>query len=103
MTDERLKKSAGDNRQSRAVEDRTKTENRALSDDERVEMFRQQFFQSSLPDLPKIPGWHMCWPPSLSTQPTGWTNCCRGTTARIRRRSAWLPEHRRGAHRMDTI
>ena len=24
-------------------------------------MFRQQFFQSSLPDLPKIPGWHMCW------------------------------------------
>lgn len=61
MSDERLKKSAGDNRESRAVEDRPKTENRELSDDERVEMFRQQFFQSSLPDLPKIPGWHACW------------------------------------------
>ena len=61
MTDERVKKSAGDARESRAVEDRTKTESRELSDDERVEMFRQQFFQSSLPDLPMIPGWHMCW------------------------------------------
>lgn len=61
MSDERLKKSAGDNRASRAGEDRPATENRAISDDERVEMFRQQFFQSSLPDLPKIPGWHACW------------------------------------------
>ena len=60
-TDERLKKATGDSRESRAAEDRTKTENRELSDDERVEMFRQQFFQSSLPDLPKIPGWHACW------------------------------------------
>jgi hypothetical protein len=61
MTDERLKKSAGDNRESRAMVDRTKTQNRELSDDERIEMFRQQFFQSSLPDLPKLPGWHCCW------------------------------------------
>ena len=61
MTDERLKKSAGDNRTSRAMEDRATTENRIVTDDERVEMFRQQFFQSSLPDLPKIPGWHTCW------------------------------------------
>ena len=61
MTDERLKKSAGDNRTSRAMEDRAVTENRVVTDDERVEMFRQQFFQSSLPDLPKIPGWHTCW------------------------------------------
>lgn len=61
MSDERLKKSAGDNRTAREMVDRTKTENRELSDDERVEMFRQQFFQSSLPDLPKIPGWHTCW------------------------------------------
>ena len=61
MSDERLKKSAGDNREQRAVQDRTATENRELSDDERVEMFRQQFFQSSLPDLPKLPGWHPCW------------------------------------------
>lgn len=61
MSDERLKKSAGDNRESLAMQDRTVTENREISDDERVEMFRQQFFQSSLPDLPSIPGWHMCW------------------------------------------
>lgn len=61
MTDERLKKSAGENRENRAMQDRAVVENREISDDERVEMFRQQFFQSSLPDLPKIPGWHMCW------------------------------------------
>jgi hypothetical protein len=24
-------------------------------------MFRKRFFQSSLPDLPKIPGYHTCW------------------------------------------
>jgi hypothetical protein len=61
MTDERLKKSAGEGRESRAMQDRPVSENREISDDERVEMFRQQFFQSSLPDLPKIPGWHPCW------------------------------------------
>ena len=61
MTDERLKKSAGENRDSRVMKDRPVTENREVTEDERVEMFRQQFFQSSLPDLPKIPGWHMCW------------------------------------------
>lgn len=61
MSDERLRKSAGDNRESRALLDRNATENRVLSEDERVEMFRQQFFQSALPDLPKIPGWHTCW------------------------------------------
>jgi len=61
MTDERLKKSAGDNRGSRAMQDRVVSENREVTEDERVEMFRQQFFQSSLPDLPTIPGWHTCW------------------------------------------
>lgn len=59
--DERFRKSAGESRTTRAVVDRTATENRDLSDSERVEMFRQQFFQSSLPDLPKIHGWHCCW------------------------------------------
>jgi hypothetical protein len=59
MTDERLKKSAGEGRENRAMEDRAVTQNREVTEDERVEMFRQQFFQSSLPDLPKIPGWHM--------------------------------------------
>jgi len=61
MTDERLKKSVGAGRESRAMLDRTITQNREVTEDERVEMFRQQFFQSSLPDLPKLSGWHMCW------------------------------------------
>jgi len=62
MTDERLKKSAGaETRENRAMQDRTVTEARGISDDERVAMFRQQFFQSSLPDLPKLPGYHLCW------------------------------------------
>jgi hypothetical protein len=60
MTDERLKKSA-ENRASRAMKDRASTENRQISDEERVEMFRQQFFNDALPDLPSIPGYHMCW------------------------------------------
>lgn len=59
-TDDRLKKSA-DNRESREMTDRPVVEERALSDDARIEMFRQQFFQSALPDLPPIPGWHTCW------------------------------------------
>ena len=61
MTDERIKKTAGDSRTNRVLQDRAVTESRELSEDERVAMFRQQFFQSSLPDLPAIPGWHMCW------------------------------------------
>ena len=61
MTDERFKKVVGEDRENRAMKDRAVTENRVISDDDRVAMFRQQFFQSSLPDLPKIPGWHRCW------------------------------------------
>lgn len=48
-------------RENRAMLDRAVTENREISDDERVEMFRNTFHQSSLPDLPKIAGWHVCW------------------------------------------
>ena len=61
MNDDRLTKSAGTNRSNRAMQDRAVTENREVTEDERLQMFRQQFFQSSLPDLPKIPGWHTCW------------------------------------------
>lgn len=60
MSDERLKKSA-ENREPRAMQDRAVTESRELTEDDRVEMFRQNFFQSALPDLPKLPGWHTCW------------------------------------------
>ena len=60
MSDERLKKSA-ENREPRAMQDRAVTQSRELTEDDRVEMFRQNFFQSALPDLPKLPGWHTCW------------------------------------------
>lgn len=52
-------------RTDRAKTDRAVTENRVLSDDERLAMYRMQTFQAALPDLPKIPGWHLIW---LSTQ-----------------------------------
>lgn len=61
MSDERLKKIADPARQPRALQNREVTEDRQLSDDDRVEMFRQQFYQSALPDLPAIPGYHTCW------------------------------------------
>jgi hypothetical protein len=59
--DERLKKYADPARRSRAMEDRAVTESRELSDDDRVQMFRDAFYQSALPDLPPIPGYHVCW------------------------------------------
>lgn len=48
-------------RDERRTEDRPVTENRALSDDDRLEMFRNQLFNDALPDLPTIPGYHVCW------------------------------------------
>ena len=59
--DGRLKKSIDAAREGRAMRDRSATENRALSDDDRLEMFRAQFFNAALPDLPRIPGYHVCW------------------------------------------
>ncbi len=61
MSDPRLKKTASPARASRQMADRAVAQNREITEDERVEMFRQQFQQSALPDLPKIPGWHVCW------------------------------------------
>ena len=59
--DTRLNSESSGVRADRRMEDRNVTQDRELSDDERVEEFRQQFFQSALPDLPKIPGYHVCW------------------------------------------
>ncbi len=59
--DTRLNSDQSGVRTDRRMEDRDVTQNRELSDDERVAEFRQQFFQSALPDLPKIPGYHVCW------------------------------------------
>lgn len=45
----------------RAMSDRSVTEAAELSDDERVDLLRMSYFQSALPDLPQIPGFHVCW------------------------------------------
>ena len=52
-------------RDSRRAQDRTVTESRELTEDDRLEMFRNALFNDALPDLPEIPGYHMCW---LTTQ-----------------------------------
>lgn len=48
-------------RGDRATNDAASRGERELSDDERVELFNLQFAQAALPDLPPIPGWHVCW------------------------------------------
>lgn len=63
--DARLKKSADfdvvSRRDTRRSEAREVTENRDVSEDDRLEMFRNKLFNSALPDLPNIPGYHVCW------------------------------------------
>lgn len=56
----RKKRSQGTSRRSRAASDR-KAQNRELTDQERLEMYQMSFQQSVLPDLPEIPGYHVCW------------------------------------------
>jgi len=53
--------SSSESKRDRRMDDREITENRVLTDDERLDEFRQTMFQSALPDLPKIPGYHVCW------------------------------------------
>ena len=60
-SDTRLNSDQSGVRADRRMQDRNVTQDRALSDDERVEEFRQQYFQSALPDIPKIEGYHVCW------------------------------------------
>lgn len=45
----------------RARDERDVAEDRELSEDERLEMLRDSLVQSMLPDLPRIPGYHVCW------------------------------------------
>lgn len=62
--DERLSKTDFDlvgRRDNRRSQDRPVTENREVSEDDRLEMFRNQLFNDALPDLPNIPGYHVCW------------------------------------------
>jgi hypothetical protein len=57
--------SATKTRSSRGETDRDNTEDRELSDAERVEMLKRSLYQSSLPDIPRIAGHHVIW---LTTQ-----------------------------------
>lgn len=59
--DDRLKKEPSVDRRSRGMDDRQVTEDREISDDDRLEMFRAQLFNDALPDLPDLPGYHVCW------------------------------------------
>ena len=63
--DNRLKRAEGfdvvGRRETRGASDRRVTENREISEDDRLEMFRNQLFNDALPDLPEIPGYHLCW------------------------------------------
>lgn len=52
-------------REDRRSQNREVTESREISEDDRLEMFRSQLFNDALPDLPEVPGYHMCW---LTTQ-----------------------------------
>ncbi len=61
-TSTRRKKSPSKARQPRTASNRqSANEARVLSDEERLDEFRKSFFQSVLPDLPPIPGYHVCW------------------------------------------
>lgn len=61
VSDDRLKKELDVGRQDRATIDRQVAENREVSEDDRLEMFRAQLFNDALPDLPDMPGYHVCW------------------------------------------
>jgi hypothetical protein len=62
--DERLKKSAGDAvRGSRdgADVDRVSSDGTSLSAAERRRLLRQEWVQTILPQVPELPGYHLCW------------------------------------------
>jgi hypothetical protein len=61
MSDERLKRPTGAERDSRAVSDRRVTEDREKTDPVRLKKLLDSFSQAHLNDLPAIPGYHVMW------------------------------------------
>lgn len=63
--DARIKRDTNDDlvgsRDARRTEDRSVSENRELTEADRLEMFRMQLYNDALPDLPALPGYHVCW------------------------------------------
>lgn len=61
-TSARRKKTPSKSRKTRQASDRQPADvERVISDEERLDTFRKSFFQSVLPDLPPIKGYHVCW------------------------------------------
>lgn len=58
-------KVTGDHQYTRDDSDRIlgdrENQERDITDEERLEMFRLAMFQNQLPALPHMPGWHPCW------------------------------------------
>lgn len=57
----RLSRDPGERSSDRAMQDLAKAGDRELGDSVRLDAFRQSLFQAALPDIPPIPGWHVCW------------------------------------------
>ena len=69
--DARLKKDfdvVGRREDTRRSQERQVTESREMSEDDRLEMFRNQLFNDALPELPELPGFHMCWLTTTNTR-----------------------------------
>jgi hypothetical protein len=45
----------------RGFDERDVYEDREMTDEQRLALFQDSIFQSVLPDLPQIPGFHTCW------------------------------------------
>jgi hypothetical protein len=61
LADRSAHREPGDAERGMRDTDRVISESREITDDERLDMFRAQFFNEVLPDLPPIPGYHICW------------------------------------------
>ncbi len=67
-TSSRASKQTVNRRSSRAAQNRAVKGNRNQTDAIRTELFRQMHAQAALPNLPPIPGYHVCWLTSTNTK-----------------------------------
>jgi len=61
MANARQSKQTVNRRDSRLAQNRAVTETRNSTDADRLALFRMAHAQAALPDLPPIPGYHVCW------------------------------------------
>lgn len=64
-SDERLARDDSAVREDREDADRALAQDQELTDEQRLDALRGEYFQQTLPNLPTIPGYHVCW---LTTQ-----------------------------------